>query len=227
MTDGHVMVIGTSSDNLDGDKGAQITNMAHLREIGGIWSISGLNNDTELALGTISGVHICSIGVRTINKSHEHYMKGKNIWNLCEFDDNKLICTAWDRANLYILDRTDPQSLLKTTEIKDLDPSNKNITDLVPLPAYDPVEFPFFVKRGLKRIEIVDVLNRRCYKMYDDVNNKWGYNKVSVVDRGEGRFNLLYVVNEGQNKQVVKRYDFPNIFGEGLRKVVNLRHREV
>ena len=33
--------------------------------------------------------------------------------------------------------------------------------------------------------------------MYEDANNKWGYNKVSIIDRQEGRFNLLFVVAEG------------------------------
>lgn len=125
-----------------------------------------------------------------------------------------------------MLDRLDPQSLKKPIEIKDADPLNKNVTDLVPLPAYDPVEFPFFIKRGLRRVEIVDVLNKQCYPLYEDANNKWGYNKVSIIDRQEGRFNLLFVVAEGQDRQIVKRYDFPNIWGEGLRKVVNLRHKE-
>ena len=226
MTDGHVMIIGMSSDALDGDKGAQILNAAHLRDIGGIWSICGVNTDSELALGTISGVHIASIGIRTISRSHEHYLQDKKIWNICEYDDNKLICARWDSPNLYLLDRTDPQSLKRPFEIKDTDASNKNITDLVPLPAYDPIEFPFFIKRGLKRIEIVDVSNKRCYSMYEDANNKWGYNKVSIVDRGEGRFNILYVANEGQHRQIVKRYDFPNIWAEGLKKIVNLRHQD-
>ena len=148
------------------------------------------------------------------------------MWNIAEYDDNKLICSRWDQAHLYLLDRTDPQSMKRTEEIKDPDTTNKNITDLVPLPAYDPTEFPFFIKRGQKRICLVDLANKQQYTLYDDLNNKWGYNKVSLVDRGEGRFNLLFIVNEGINRQIVKRYDFPNIFGEGLRKVVNLRHKE-
>ena len=74
MTDGHVMILGMSSDALDGEQGAQILNAAHLRDVGGIWTICGVNNDTELALGTISGVHIASIGIRTITRSHEHYL---------------------------------------------------------------------------------------------------------------------------------------------------------
>ena len=226
MTDGHCMILGSAADDLEGDNGAQILNAAHLRDVGGIWSICGVNNDNELALGTISGVHIAQIGARTITRGHEHYLKDRNIWNICEYDDNKLICTRWDTPHLYLLDRTEPGTLKKPVEIKDPDPNNKNVTDLVPLPAYDPVEFPFFVKRGLRRIEIVDVVSRQLYTMYEDQNNKWGYNKVSIVDRQEGRFNLLFVVAEGQNRQIIKRYDFPNIWGEGLRKVANLRHKQ-
>ena len=159
MTDGHVMVIGTNADDLDGDRGAQILNAAHLRDVGGIWSICGVNNDEQIALGTITGVHIANIGVRTITRSHEHYLKGKNIWNICEYDDNKLICTRWDHPSMYLLDRTNPSSLKRPPEIRDPDTSNKNITDLVPLPSYDPVEFPFMIKRGLKKISLVDISN--------------------------------------------------------------------
>ena len=154
-------------------------------------------------------------------------MKGKAIWNIAEFDDNKLICTRWDLPHVYILDRNDPQSMKRTVEIKDLDSSNKNITDLVPLPAYDPTEFPFFIKRGLKKVQLVDVVNRQNYTLYEDVNNKWGYNKICTIDRQEGRFQLLHISNEGKNKQIVKRYDFTNLFSEGLRKVINLRNKEV
>ena len=186
-----------------------------------------MNNDTELALGTVTGVHVAALGNRSITRTHEHYMKGKNIWNIAEYDDNKLILSAWNSPHLYLIDRVAYQKTKKIVEIKDLDSSDKCITDLVPLPAYDPIEFPFFIKRGLKRLTLVDIVNKKNYTMYEDTNNKWGYNKVSLIDRGEGRFNILFVVNESKNKQIVKRYDFPNIFSSGLRKVVNLRHKEI
>jgi len=86
----------------------QILNAAHLRDIGGIWSICGVNNDTELAVGTISGVHIAAIGIRTLTRSYEHYLKDMNIWNVCEYDDNKVICTRWDKPGYILLDRNDP-----------------------------------------------------------------------------------------------------------------------
>ena len=83
-----------------------------------------------------------------------------------------------------MIDRTNKESLKKIVEIKDPDTTNKNITDLRPLPAYDPVEFPFFIKRGVKRVSIIDVVNKRTYSLYEDTNNKWGYSKVSMIDKG-------------------------------------------
>ena len=75
MTDGHVMILGQDEEApLDND-GVTILNAAHLRDIGGIWTICGVNNDTELAIGTISGVHIAAIGIKTLTRSYEHYLK--------------------------------------------------------------------------------------------------------------------------------------------------------
>jgi hypothetical protein len=63
--------------------------------------------------------------------------------------------------------------------------------------------------------------------LYSEPNNIWGYNKVAVVDRGHGRFSLMFVVAETKEDQIVKRYDFPAVFDEGLRRVVNLHHKIV
>jgi hypothetical protein len=61
--------------------------------------------------------------------------------------------------------------------------------------------------------------------MYTDDNSKLGYNKVSIVDKGSGRFDLLFVVQEGKDKNIIKRYAYPGIFQDGLRKIINLRHK--
>jgi hypothetical protein len=109
-----------------------------LRDIGGIWSICGVNNDTELALGTITGLYFVTIGIKVLNRTTEHYMKDRNIWNVVEVDDNKCACTRWDNGNDYLIDRNDPKSIKKPVEIVDPDKNNKNTTDLIPLPNYDP-----------------------------------------------------------------------------------------
>ena len=197
MTDGHVMVLGVDKTEDSSDRGTQILNAAHLRDVGGIWSICGVNNDTELALGTITGMHMAQIGIKVLTRSSEHYMKDRNIWNVCEYDDNKIACTRWDNGHVYLIDRNDPQSMKKPTEIQDPDKNNKNVTDLIPLPTYEPQECPFFIKRGQHKVCLVDVKTRLHYTLFEDYNNKWGYNKTSVIDRGEGRFNLVFVSNEG------------------------------
>ena len=53
-----------------------------MKDIGGIWSICGINNDTELALGCLNGLHIASIESRSIVLTDRAYFQGKNIWNV-------------------------------------------------------------------------------------------------------------------------------------------------
>jgi len=53
----------------------------------------------------------------------------------------------------------------------------------------------------------------------------WNYHKVALIDKNHGRFQILFIVSEGKNDQIVKRYDFPAIFEEGLRRVINLHHK--
>lgn len=78
--------------------------------------------------------------------------------------------------------------------IQDKNKDNNHVTDLIAIPGYHPVKCPFFVKRGAKSTSLVDVKNLVEYIMYNDDNSKLGYNKVSVVDKGSGRFDLLFVV---------------------------------
>ena len=61
--------------------------------------------------------------------------------------------------------------------------------------------------------------------LYQETNNSWNYNKVAVVDKGYGRFQLLFIVAESKQNAILKRYDFPAIFEEGMRRVVNLHHK--
>lgn len=104
MSDGHVIIIGNDSELPGNQLGTQIKNTAHIREIGGIWSICGLNNDTQLALGCISGLHIVNIDTKTINNTNDVYFPDKNIWNVFEYDKNKIACTQWSSPNVFLID---------------------------------------------------------------------------------------------------------------------------
>ena len=195
MTDGHVWI-------LDADKpeqAARVPIKAQFRETGGIWSIAGCNNDQELALGTISGVHIVFLDAFSMRRVDEHYLKDKNIWNVNEYDTNKLVVTCWEDANVYLVDRTDPDAVIKKPNfIADPDKKNINVTDLLPLPNYHPKEAPFFLKRGKNSIQLLDISQKKLYMLYKEPNNQWGYNKVAVVDKGFGRFQLLFIIAESR-----------------------------
>ncbi len=135
-----------------------------------------------------------------------------NVWNIREYDTNKLIATCWKTSNCYLIDRNDTKSLQKPVVITDKNKENNHITDLVALPGYHPVKCPFFVKRGMKAVSLVDVKNQVEYVMYSELNTKLGYNKVSVIDRGSGKFELLFVAAEDKNRNIIKRYAYPSIF---------------
>lgn len=134
------------------------------------------------------------------------------MWNIREYDTNKLIATCWKTSNCYLIDRNDTKSLAKPIVIVDKDKENNHITDLFALPGYHPVKCPFFVKRGMKTVSLVDVKNLVEYVMYSEMNSKLGYCKISLVEKGSGRFDLLFVVAEGKDKNIIKRYVFPSIF---------------
>lgn len=50
------------------------------------------------------------------------------------------------------------------------------------------------------------------YVLYEDENSSWGYNKVAILDYGEDKFELIYVVSEGSSNTVIKRYNYPAYF---------------
>lgn len=77
MTDGHVWIIDASDNVAD-----RVLLKSQFRETGGIWSICGVNQDTELALGTISGVHMVAIEALGMKRTDEHYLKTSNVWNV-------------------------------------------------------------------------------------------------------------------------------------------------
>ncbi len=218
MTDGNVVVLDCSSD-------VSVLVERKFKEIGGIWSICGINNDSELAAGALSGLHVIQIGQKDLKPTQEHYLKELNVWNIREYDTNKLIATCWKTSHCYLIDRNDTKSLVKPVIITNKNKENNHITDLYPLPGYHAVKCPFFVKRGMQTVSLVDVKNMVEYVMYEEENAKLGYNKMSVIDRGQGRFDLLFVVSEGGAKNIIKRFSYPSIFQDGLRKIINLRHK--
>jgi hypothetical protein len=77
-------------------------------------------------------------------------LKDMNVWNVCEFDKNKLICVTWKTPHTYLIDRNDTNSIKKPLVIYDKNSKNKHATDLWLLPNYNYHKCPFVLKRAMK-----------------------------------------------------------------------------
>ena len=79
MTDGHVIIYQVDTDffiKVDG----------RFPEIGGIWTICAINKNQDIAVGTIDGVIIIKSNSNQFQRSDEVYLKGLNVWNICEYE---------------------------------------------------------------------------------------------------------------------------------------------
>lgn len=79
MTDGNVLVLDCEID-------VHVHIEGRFRDIGGIWSICGCNEDNDLALGTIGGLYFLQIMDKQLLRTDECYLEDKNVWNVVEYD---------------------------------------------------------------------------------------------------------------------------------------------
>jgi hypothetical protein len=92
MTDGHLWLIDVAQPA----EWNRILMNEQFRETGNMYSICGINNDTELAVGTASGVHIIQIDAFSMKKIDAHKFDNKTVWNICEYDENKIAVSCWE-----------------------------------------------------------------------------------------------------------------------------------
>lgn len=101
-------------------------------------------------------------------RTDEIYLCDKNIWNVKEFDTNKLICTSWITPHTYIIDRNDSKSLKNPKIMYEKNSKNNHATDLWLVPGYSFAKCPYIIKRSAKQITIIDVKYQLEYLMYED-----------------------------------------------------------
>lgn len=194
MTDGNILLLETENDDV------QVHMEGRFRDIGGIWSICGCNQDQDLALGTIGGLFFVQIMDKQLLRTDEIYLEDKNVWNVVEYDQNKLACTSWVLPHVYLVDRNDPLSAKKPIILKEPNSKNNHATDLIPLPNYSFSKNPYLLKRAMKQLSLIDVRNQQEYVLYEDQNAEWGYNKIQIRNLGNDAFELLYIANEGKSR---------------------------
>ena len=129
MTEGNVLILDCSVDVV-------VLMEGKFRDVGGIWAMCGCNNDNDIAIGTIGGLFMLQILDQKLLRTDECYLPDKNIWNVREYDNNKLICTCWVTPHTYFIDRNDTKSMKKPTVIEEKNSKNNHATDLWLLPGY-------------------------------------------------------------------------------------------
>ena len=112
MTDGNVLILNCDED-------VEVWMEGRFRDVGGIWAISGCNEGNDLALGTIGGLYFLQIMEMQLLRTDECYLEDKNVWNVQEYDHNKLICTTWITPHTYLIDRNDAKSIKKPLMIQE------------------------------------------------------------------------------------------------------------
>lgn len=51
------------------------------------------------------------------------------------------------------------------------------------------------------------------FVLYNDLNTEWGYCKVSIIDKGLDRFDIVYAAfDENLSVNIIKRYSYPAYF---------------
>lgn len=72
MTDGNVMLLDVNEG--DNSSNIRVKLETQFKECGGVWSISSVNNDKELALGCLNGVFIAKIEAKELVRTSEQYL---------------------------------------------------------------------------------------------------------------------------------------------------------
>lgn len=184
-----------------------------------------VNEDSDLACGTMSGLYFIQIQDNRMLRTDELYLKDLNVWCVKEIAPNIVIATCWLNANTYLINRSEVLPKKKPLVLEESTSKNNHATDLILIPGYDFNRCPYVLKRAKKSVSLIDIRQLKQYTLYTDLNAEFGYSKMATRDLGSDAFEILYVASEGKNKTVVKRFQFPSYYKQGLRKISNLKHR--
>jgi len=148
-------------------------------------------------------------------------LKDKDVTEVSEFQSDMFIVGLWNENDFIIVDRgnpTKPPRFLKQPLW-----CNNLCTDLVPLPGYHPVNFPYFFAKTLRSISLIDFKQFKVHTLLqtqDMPPDCYGYKKMALTSSRDGRLSLVYVTSEGpldHENTVVEEVTFARYFIKALR----------
>ena len=83
---------------------------------------------------------------------------------------------------------------------------NALCTDLVPLPGYHPVSFPFYISKTMRSLNLIDFKEMKVYLLVETRDmpiDCFAYKKMCVSSTNDGRIKVLFVTSDHAMKNTV------------------------
>ena len=139
-----------------------------------------------------------------------------DVTEISEFAVDKYVVASWHSNDLLILNRNDPAAA--PALLKEPLWCNNLCTDMVPLPDYHPVLYPFYLSKSLRSIKLINFRQMKIYTLLETADmptDCYGYKKLTLAKTQDGRLKIVYVTSENQNT-VVQEVQFARNFKKAL-----------
>lgn len=116
---------------------------------------------------------------------------------LSEFAIDKYCVASWQNNDLLILDRNKPRD--KPEILREPLWCNNLCTDLVPMPDYHPLLFPFYISKSLRSIKLINFKTMKVFTLLETADmptDCYGYKKMTLAKTSDGRLKIIFVTNE-------------------------------
>lgn len=125
---------------------------------------------------------------------------GCDITELSEYAIDQYVVASWQSNDYLTFDRKNPSA--KPLLLKEPLWCNNLCTDLVPMPDYHPIFYPFYISKSLRSVKLINFKNRKIYTLVETQDmppDCYGYKKLSLAKTQDGRLKIVFVSSEGEN----------------------------
>ena len=139
-----------------------------------------------------------------------------DVTEISEFAVDKYVVASWHSNDLLILNRQSPAA--PPGILKEPLWCNNLCTDMVPLPDYHPVLYPFYLSKSLRSIKLINFRSMKIYTLLETADmptDCYGYKKLTLAKTQDGRLKIVFVTNENMNT-VVQEVQFARNFKKAL-----------
>jgi hypothetical protein len=96
---------------------------------------------------------------------------------------------------------------------------NALCTDLVPLPGYHPVWFPYYISKTMRSLNLIDFREHKCYVLVETKDmpaDCFAYKKLCLFMQPGGALQVCYVTSDKNQNTVVAEVVLWGVFMKAL-----------